>query len=90
MSEGKLDGFRLGEYFIAFPPGDFVKEDENGTYIIVDIYKVNREDGGYKRVERSQLPADLEEQINEELNRMLLEALNLTEENYGQDNSKED
>jgi len=87
----KLDGFKMGEYFISFPPGDFVKEDDQGTYVIVDIYKINKDNDGYTKVERDEISKDLEAQINEELNRMLLEAMNIwKEENGKQQISQED
>ena len=87
----KLDGFKMGEYFISFPPGDFVKEDDQGTYVMVDIYKINKDNGGYNKVNRDEISKDLEEQINEELNRMLLEAMNIWEkENGRQETSQKD
>lgn len=69
-----LEGFRLGDYMICFPPGEFVQEDEKGDmYVLVDIYKIDN--GKAKKVNREVVPEELEEQINSEINRMLLAAL---------------
>ena len=69
-----LEGFRLGEYMICFPPGEFVQEDEKGDmYVLVDIYKIDN--GKAKKVNREGVPQELEEQINAEVNRMLLAAI---------------
>lgn len=59
---------------ISFPPGEFVQEDEKGDmYVLVDIYKI--ENGKAKKVNKEGIPAELEEEINSEINRMLLLAI---------------
>lgn len=64
------DGFRIGEYFVSFPPGDFVHESEDGKmYIDVDIYRIEK-DGSLHKVNKEITP-ELEQAINEEINRML-------------------
>ena len=69
-----LEGFRLGEYMICFPPGEFVQEDEKGDmYVLVDIYKIDN--GKATKVNKEGAPQELEEQINAEVNRMLLAAI---------------
>ncbi len=69
-----LEGFRLGEYMICFPPGEFVQEDEKGDmYVLVDIYKIDN--GKAIKVNKEGVPQELEEQINAEVNRMLLAAI---------------
>jgi hypothetical protein len=84
MTESKLfdnnrEGFKVGDYFVTFPPGDFVKEDKNGMYVMVDIYKIENN----KAVKmNSKISPEIEQYINEELNRILLEATKAaTEEN---------
>lgn len=68
------DGFRIGEYFISFPPGNFVHEDENGeVYLDVDIFKIDK-DGNLHKSNKEVTP-ELQEAINEEINRMLTAAI---------------
>jgi hypothetical protein len=72
------EGFRVGEYFVTFPPGDFVHEDKNGNLSIdVDIYKIDK-DRAYKV--NGQVTEELEKAISEELNRMLSAAVELYQE----------
>ena len=74
ISIDSLEGFKIGEYMICFPPGEFVQEDEKGDmYVLVDIYRIDN--GKAKKVNRDGIPEELEEQINAEINRMLLAAI---------------
>jgi len=74
ISISSLEGFKIGEYMICFPPGEFVQEDEKGDmYVLVDIYRIDN--GKAKKVNRDGIPEELEEQINAEINRMLLAAI---------------
>ena len=73
MAESKKEGFRIGDYFISFPPGDFVKEEKNGRLSIeVEIFKIEN-DRAIKVKEG--IPPELEEAIGEEINRILLAAI---------------
>jgi hypothetical protein len=82
MTENKFfdnerEGFKVGEYFVTFPPGDFVKEDKNGMYVMVDVYKMENN----KAVKvNSKIPPEVEQYINEELNRILLAAVEAHED----------
>jgi len=72
------EGFRVGEYFVTFPPGDFVHEDNDGKLSIdVDIYKIDK-DRAYKV--NGQITEELENAISAELNRMLSAAVELYQE----------
>lgn len=74
------DGFRIGEYFVSFPPGDFVHEDEDGKmFIDIDVFKIEK-DGSMNKVNKEITP-ELEQAINEEINRMLEAAINEAEIN---------
>ena len=74
ISISSLEGFKIGEYMICFPPGEFVQEDDKGDmYVLVDIYRIDN--GKAKKVNRDGIPEELEEQINAEINRMLLAAI---------------
>jgi len=70
-----LDGFRVGDYFVAFPPGDFVVEDDNGMSVKVEIYKMSNDK--LIKADKNSITPELEEEIQKELNRMLEEALNI-------------
>ena len=70
-----VPGFRVGQYFCSFPEGEFIKEDESGNlFVLVDIFKINKDDSVVK-VQQDELTPDIEEQINDAINKMLLEAL---------------
>jgi hypothetical protein len=72
---GNINGFKVGEYFVTFPPGDFIKEDSEGKmYAVVDIYKIEKNNKATK-IKQESLSKELEEQINDELNKFLLAAL---------------
>jgi hypothetical protein len=74
MVNGK-QGFRIGDHFISFPENEFIKEDSDGNmYAILEIYKIGK-DNEAVRVENSEVTPELEEQISEEINKMLLSAL---------------
>ena len=74
ISISSLEGFKVGEYMICFPPGEFVQEDDKGDmYVLVDIYKIDKDKA--IKVNREGVPEELEEQINAEINRMLLAAI---------------
>ena len=70
-----IDGFRVGNYFCSFPDGEFIKEDKDGNlFVLVDIYTVDK-DNRVTRVPQSNVSEEAAEQINAEINRMLLDAL---------------
>jgi hypothetical protein len=72
MFDNNRLGFKVGEYFVSFPPGDFVKEDSKGMYVMVDVYKMEND----KPVKiNNAIPPEVEQYINEELNRILSEAV---------------
>lgn len=78
---GNINGFKVGEYFVTFPPGDFIKEDEEGKmYAVVDIFKIDRNSKAVK-VKQEEISKELEEQINDELNKFLLAAIQNEKEN---------
>jgi transaldolase len=78
------EGFRVGEYFVTFPPGDFIHEDQDGNMSIdLDIYKIDKENA-YKV--NGQVTPELEQQISEELHKMLNAAIEYHQKNRGEDN----
>lgn len=79
LFDNNRDGFRVGEYFVTFPPGDFVKEDKNGMYVMVDVYKIEKNNRAVKM--NTKLTPEIEQMINEELNKMLSRALEVEKEN---------
>jgi hypothetical protein len=73
---GNKTGFRVLDYFVTFPDGDFVKEDKDGRmYVLADIYKINKDNKTVK-VQQNELTPEIEELINDEINNILLEAMN--------------
>jgi len=76
--DNKIEGFRVGEYMVAFPPGEFVQEDENGEmFLLVDIYKIDKNTNEPTKINKDGMPPGLEEQINEEINKILLAAIEM-------------
>ena len=72
---GNLAGFKVGEYFVTIPPGDFIKEDKNGMmYAVLEIYKIDSDNKATK-VRQDSLPKEVEEQISEELHKFLYAAI---------------
>jgi hypothetical protein len=70
-----LDGFKVGEYFISFPPGEFVKEDDKGEmYVEVDVYQLD-DKGETQKVNKKDITPDVHQLISEELNRIILKAI---------------
>jgi hypothetical protein len=72
--EDLKEGFRVGEYFVSFPPGEFVHEDKEGNmFVDVDIYKIENEKA-YKV--NDQISNEVEQLISDELNKVLSAAIN--------------
>lgn len=72
---GNLEGFKVGEYFVTIPPGDFIKEDKNGKmYAVLEIYKIDK-DNKATLVKQNDIPKEVEEQISEELYKFIYAAL---------------
>jgi len=72
---GNTTGFKVGEYFVSFPPGEFIKEDEDGKlYVMVDIFLIDKNNKATK-VEQSTISPELEEQISLEINKFLTAAI---------------
>jgi hypothetical protein len=73
------DGFTIGNYFVSFPPGDFVQEDADGNlFVLVDIYQIQG-DNSVIKVNNKDVPPELEEQINEQINKFLMDMLDREE-----------
>ena len=72
--ENKKDGFRVGNYFCTFPDGNFIEETkDDGVYVTLEIYRVQK-DNSMVSIKPGEITPEIEEQINEELNKMLLAA----------------
>jgi len=71
--ENLKEGFRVGEYFVSFPPGDFIHEDENGKlFANVDVYKIHKDKA--QKINGAITP-EVEQAISDELNRILTMAV---------------
>lgn len=76
---GNKTGFRVLDYFVTFPDGDFVKEDSDGhLYVITEIYRISK-DNKTTKVSQKEITPEIEELINNEINNFLMEALNAFE-----------
>lgn len=73
----KLDGFRVGNYFVSFPPGDFIKEDDNGNmYAEVEIYNMHK-NGQAEKLSKDKIDPEVDRIISDELNKLIQEALQM-------------
>jgi hypothetical protein len=79
MFDNNREGFRIGDYFVTFPPGEFIKEDNKGMYIMVDVYRIDK-NGKTSKI-NSKISPEIEQMINDELNKILLEAANMENKN---------
>jgi len=73
------EGFRIGNYFISFPPNEaFIKEDDEGRlFAAVDIFTI---DGDNVSKFVGEVPPELEDAISDEFNRILDAAMKLEKE----------
>jgi hypothetical protein len=69
----KRPGFKVDDYLVIFPEGEFISEDENGLAINVDIFKL---DGDNRtKISQGELTEDLEIKISAYINEMLTQAI---------------
>lgn len=75
-SDKKVEGFKVGNYFCSFPTNrDFLQEDEDGRmYVLVDVYHLEQGDI-MRKLEQEEITPDIEEMISEQINKILLEAV---------------
>jgi hypothetical protein len=77
--ENKKDGFRVGNYFCVLPEGNFIEETkDDGVYITLEIYRVEK-DNSMVSISADEITPDIEEQINIEINKMMLAAIEQAE-----------
>lgn len=77
--ENKKDGFRVGNYFCVLPDGNFIEETkEDGVYITLEIYRIEK-DNSMVSINANEITPEIEEQINEEINKMMLAAIEQAE-----------
>ena len=79
MSNEKQDepiGFKINDrYFVEFPPGNFVHEDEDGKmYVDVNLYE--HVDGEVKKLSQNQITEELQDLVNDAINKILKSAIN--------------
>ena len=68
-------GFKIDErYFVEFPPGDFVKENEEGQ-LYIDVIVYENVDDEIKRLKSEEISEELTEKINEAINKILMKAV---------------
>jgi len=78
MDDKKIEGFRVGDYFISFPPGNIIEENEDGSMnLLVDIFRINKHTNACIRINQQDITEELQDTINYEVNKMLTEAIRL-------------
>jgi hypothetical protein len=79
-NEKKIEGFKIGNYFCSFPTNrDFLQEDEDGRmYVLVDVYHLEHDDI-MRKLEQEEITPEIEQMISEEINRILLDAVDRSE-----------
>jgi hypothetical protein len=84
MSEKERPGFRIGEYFVTFPEDEFVKEDEDGRmYVLTEIFKIRNNKTTAVKLKQEEITPEIEDMINEEINKLLLEGMKFYEDKKG-------
>lgn len=75
QSQNEPMGFKINDrYFIEFPPGDFVHEDEDGKmYVDVNIYE--NVDGDIKKLSHTDLTEEIQDLVNTSINKILKSAI---------------
>jgi len=73
--QDKRHGFTIDEYVVLFPEeGEFIEETKDGHLsVLVDIYK--KIDNNMIKVENHEVTPDLQNKIEEYINRMLTSAI---------------
>jgi len=68
-------GFKINDrYFVEFPPGNFVHEDEEGKmYVDVNVYE--NVDGDIKKLTQQQITEEVQDLVNEAINKILKAAV---------------
>lgn len=82
LKETKVEGFKIGNYFCSFPTNrDFLQEDDDGRmYVLVDVYHLEQDDV-MRKLEQEEITPEIEGMISDEINRILLEAVDMATNN---------
>jgi hypothetical protein len=84
MVENKILGFKIDDYFVSFPEGEIINEEEDGQMsIIVDIYKMDK-DNNRVSVPKHEITEDLELKIAAHINQILTTALEQEKQQHEQ------
>lgn len=82
FEEMRRDGFKVDDYFVSFPPGDFVQEDESGNLsVLVDIFKIDSNNKMQKTTSEEITP-ELETKIGAYINEILVRAIEDAEKEF--------
>ena len=79
--QSKRDGFRVDDYFVCFPEGDFITEDDHGMSIAVDIYSID-DNNDLTPVKQESVTEELQIKIEAYINKFLEDALKAAEAEY--------
>lgn len=83
----RADGFRIDDYYICFPEGDFITEDEEGTAIAVDIYRV-MDNNNLEPVKADEVTEELRAKIESWINTALERAIEQAEAEYSKEKNE--
>jgi hypothetical protein len=75
------DGFRIDDYFVCFPEGDFITEDEEGMAIAVDIYRIT-DNNDLEPMKPGSVTEELQSKIESWINTALTRAIEQAEAEY--------
>ena len=82
LDEVKREGFRVDNFFVTFPPGDFIQEDDSGNLsVLVDIFKIDSNNNMQKTTNEEVTP-ELETKIGAYINEILVRAIEDAEREY--------
>ena len=74
----KIYGFKVDEYFVAFPPGDFISEENGDMSVQVDIFRITK-DNKKVPIPVEEITEELEIKIAAHINEMLTRAIERAE-----------
>lgn len=83
LDTNKKPGFRLDDYMVIFPDVDnLIQQNEDGSMsVVVDIYKVSKDNQTTERIPHGSLPPDIEEKIQQHITNMFESAIAESETN---------
>ena len=83
IDQYKRSGFKIRDYFISFPDGEFITENEDGTLnLAVDIYKIDVNNNLHP-VNTDEVIDEIQPEIEAWVNTALEHAIEQAEKEHG-------